>query len=163
MAPEKRPLSPVQQKRPLSPVERGAGKKRRDNTDKDDPSEKYTMVELFAGLCSFALAAIVADLPVQLASFYEISPSATSCSEHFVGIKSSWNVRAVPSDHSDIVSITMDCSPFSRAGLQRFRQDPKHQQAFWAADAVWADTPLVAVLEQVPDFYLKDATQRCVT
>ena len=143
-------------KRPLDPVERGAGKKRRDNTDKDGPSPTCTMVELFAGLCPFALAAMVADLHVQLSSFYEISPSAVAYSEHFFGIKSSGNVKAVPPAHYDIASITMDCSSYSRAGLHRFRRDPKHLQAFWAADAVCAVAPLVAVLEQVPDFYLQD-------
>ena len=59
-------------------------------------------------------------------------------------------------DPQDIVTVTMDCSPYSCAGLQRYRADPKHAQAFWAASAVCAVTPLVGVLEQVPDFYLKD-------
>ena len=143
-------------KRPLTPEERGAGKKRRDNKDGDGPSHQYTMVELFAGLCSFALAAMVTNLPVQLSAFYEVSPSAVAYSEHFFKVKSSGDVRAVTPAHFDIASITMDCSPYSRAGLQRFRQDPKHRQAFWAADAVCAAAPLVAVLEQVPDFYLRD-------
>ena len=143
-------------KRPLRPEERGAGKKRRDNTDKDGPSQRYTMSELFAGLCSFALAALVGNFPVQLLSFYEISPSAVPYSEHFFGVKSSGDVRSGSPVHADIVSITTDCSPYSRAGLQRFRRDPKHRQAFWAADAVCAAAPLVAVLEQVPDFYLCD-------
>ena len=148
------PSSP--KKRPFRPEERGGGKKHRGNTDKDGPSQRYTMVEFFAGLCSFALAAMVGELPVQLSSFYEISPAAVGFSEHFFGIKTSGDVRAVPAVQFDIASVTMDCSPYSRAGLQRFRRDPKHQQAFWAADAISAAAPLVAVLEQVPDFYFKD-------
>ena len=132
------------------------GKKRKDNTDGDGPASSFSMLELFAGLCSFAMAALLGSWPVQLSTFYEISPPAIAYSEHFFKVKNSGDVRTVPIKYYDIVTVTMDCSPYSRAGLQRFRTDPKHAQAFLAAQAVCAATPLVGVLEQVPDFYLKD-------
>ena len=69
-------------------------------------------------------------------------------------VPSAGDVRQVADAHHDIVTVTMDCSPYSHAGLQRFRQDPKHAQAFWAATAMCAVTPLVVVLEQVPDVLL---------
>ena len=46
-------------KRTLTPTEDGRGKKRKDNTDGDGPASSFSLVELFAGLCSFALAALL--------------------------------------------------------------------------------------------------------
>ena len=143
-------------KRQLTPTEDGRGKKHKANTDGDGPTGSFSLVELFAGLCSFALAARLGSLPMQLSTFYEISSPAVAYSEHFFSVCNSGDVRQVSDGHHDVVSVTMDCSPYSRAGLQRFRKDPKHVQAFWAAEAVRAIAPLVGVLEQVPDFYLKD-------
>ena len=143
-------------KRVLTPTEDGRGKRRKDNTDGDGPASSFSMLELFAGLCSFSLAAPLGSWPVSLSTFYEISPPAIAYSEHFFAVKNSGDVRNVPVRHCDIVTVTMDCSPYSRAGLQRFRKDPKHAQAFLAAKAVCAATPLVGVLEQVPNFYLQD-------
>ena len=142
-------------KRILTPTEDGRGKKRKDNTDGDGPTSSFSLVELFAGLCSFVLAALLGTWPVQLSTLYEISPPAVAYSEHFFAVQNSGDVRQVPVRHHNIVTVTMDCFPYSRAGLQRFRSDPKHAQAFWAAKAVCAATPLVGVLEQVPDFVLR--------
>ena len=110
--------SPVK-KRVMTPTKDGRGKKRRDNSDGDGPTISFSLVELFAGLCSFALAALIGAWPVQLSTFYEISPSAVAYSEHFFGVPSAGDVRQVVDAHHGIVTLTMDCSPYSRAGLHR--------------------------------------------
>ena len=63
------------------PTEDGRGKKRKDNTDGDGPASSFSLLELFAGLCSFALAALLGSWPVQISTFYEISPPAIAYSE----------------------------------------------------------------------------------
>ena len=54
----------VPTKRQLTPTEDGRGKKHKANTDGDGPTGSFSLVELFAGLCSFALAARLGSLPV---------------------------------------------------------------------------------------------------
>ena len=82
-------LSPFK-KRVLTPTEDGRGKKHKANTDGDGPSGSFSMLELFAGLCSFALAALLGSWPVQLSTFCEISPPAIAYSEHFFAVKKLW-------------------------------------------------------------------------
>ena len=105
------PYSP--RKRVLTPVEAGRGKKQRANTDGDGPTTSFSLCELFAGLCSFALAALIGAWPIQLDTFYEISPAAVGYSQRFFRVTSSGDVRQVSNKHQDIVTVTNNNGLFS--------------------------------------------------
>ena len=123
----------------------------------DPTSTMYTSIELFAGICSFHLATLAAKNQVRMLPPCGIGEAANKYTRAFFGVASQGDVRKATTTAADFATVSFDCSPYTASGLQRFRNDPKHEQAFWAAHRLNAINPVVAAMEQVPPFYEQDA------
>lgn len=172
-------------KRPQTDDERGTSKRFRSNTEGDGPlgwgrdrhhpdAEALTavvIVELFSGICSLSSPMVEMHTPqheVSLMAFSEMLEHSRAFALHMHPHAEDWgaysdSMHTSLEQQPSVVATTFDCAPYALCGKRQMHKDARSSQVGQSIDFVIRTAPHLLLVENVEQFFTKDAVHGLVT